>query len=204
MGQLKRNNRRDWFADNKAIYETDIKKPAAEFAAELSRCLSDMTGFEHRSKVFRIHRDVRFSKDKTPYNSHLHIGFTPICDASTPPMWFFGVDPDKLTVGCGNMGFDKATLDRYREAVASTSGKDIEKAISSLVDKGFRIGEPELKRVPSPFDKDHERAELLRRKGVSIWSDFDRPDIIESEDIVARCESALKETLPVFNWLMKL
>lgn len=204
LTDLKANNTRDWFAENKKTYEFDVKLPANDFADEMAGQFLSMTGLEHTSKVFRVHRDVRFSKDKTPYNSHLHIGFTPICDAASPPMWFFGVDPDKLTVGCGNMGFDKASLERFRAYVDSSVGAELVDLINKLTKSGFRIGDPELKRVPSPYDKEHPRGDLLRRKGLAVWYDFNDPRAIEGKDIVAQCHKALKPTKALFDILLKI
>ena len=72
--ELAANNSKAWFEPHKARYAEDIRKPA-EFMAELvSEDLARITGKPHASKVFRIYRDVRFSKDKTPLNAHLHAG----------------------------------------------------------------------------------------------------------------------------------
>ena len=72
---LKKNNTRDWFHENKAWYEAAWKTPANAFIEAMCFRLQAETDTEHSAKLFRIHRDIRFSKDKTPYNSHLHILF---------------------------------------------------------------------------------------------------------------------------------
>ena len=61
LRDLKANNNREWFAEHKQVYETEIKKPAGAFCAEMRDELERMSGMEHSSKIFRIHRDVRFS-----------------------------------------------------------------------------------------------------------------------------------------------
>ncbi len=70
---LRANNRRDWFNENKAAYEQDLEAPARAFCEVMRERLEALTGLSHDAKVYRIHRDLRFSKDKTPYNAHLHI-----------------------------------------------------------------------------------------------------------------------------------
>ncbi len=70
--ELKANNTREWFQDRKDFYTAEIKKPAELLADLLAEDLNRLTGVPHKPKLFRIHRDVRFSKDKTPYNAHLH------------------------------------------------------------------------------------------------------------------------------------
>lgn len=89
---LKKNNDRNWFNENKSRYEDAIKRPAEEFSDEMATRLRRLTGFAFKSRIFRIHRDIRFSKDKTPYNTHLHIGFIPQTNKPSPPAWFFGLD----------------------------------------------------------------------------------------------------------------
>ena len=66
---LKENNNRNWFNENKDRHERAVKGPAEQFCGEMTTRLRRLTRIEHGSKIFRIHRDVRFSKDKTPYNS---------------------------------------------------------------------------------------------------------------------------------------
>ncbi|MFZ2101712.1 MAG: DUF2461 family protein, partial [Oricola sp.] len=69
LADLKANNARDWFADNKPLYERALKKPAGAFAGLMADELEKLTGAPHKPKIFRINRDVRFSRDKSPYNS---------------------------------------------------------------------------------------------------------------------------------------
>ena len=73
---LAANNKRDWFKENKATYERDYKEPADFFGAVMAEQLETLTGHTYRAKVFRIYRDVRFSKDKTPYNVHRSASFS--------------------------------------------------------------------------------------------------------------------------------
>ena len=109
LANLKANNTREWFADNKKTYETEIRQPAREFAAEMADSLEQLVGESLKTKIFRINRDIRFSKDKTPYNSHVHISWIPDRGASSPA-WMFGLSPDYLTLGCGVFEFDKAAV----------------------------------------------------------------------------------------------
>jgi uncharacterized protein (TIGR02453 family) len=104
--RLKANNTKAFYEEHKVFYRDEIKKPA-ELMGDLFRRGPRAA---HRrapwSKLFRIHRDVRFSKDKTPYNTHLHLLWSRPGDAVTPA-WFFGASPDYLTFGMGVMGLEK-------------------------------------------------------------------------------------------------
>jgi uncharacterized protein (TIGR02453 family) len=95
------------------------------------------TGKPHVPKVFRIHRDVRFSKDKTPYNTHLHMMWSRGAEATRAPAWFFGAAPDYLTFGMGVMGLEKDTLTRFREMVDKT-GDDLDRRHGQGRNRGGR------------------------------------------------------------------
>ena len=204
LRDLKANNTKDWFAANKKTYETELKDPGKAFADAMARALGDLTGHDHTSKIFRIHRDVRFSKDKTPYNAHLHIAFTPEAEAPQPPMWFFGLAPDRLSLGCGVFQYDKGALDRFRTAMAGPKGADLIRLAADLRDSGVRVNDPDLKRVPPGFDKDHPNGEALRRKGFSAWMEEDDPASVTRPDLVNRTARDLARLMPVFRFLYEI
>ncbi len=201
LTDLKANNTRDWFAAHKAEFETLIKHPAQAFAADVAGVLQDLTGQTHDSKVFRIHRDVRFSKDKTPYNSHVHIAWSL---AKGGPAWFFGLTPEALTFGCGVMAFDKPGLARFRDHVLGPNGAALADVTEALHGQGARISAPELKRVPAGCDKDHPRAELLRHKGLTVWFDAQGPDMAVQPGLVAQTRAQFEALRPVFDQLLPI
>jgi len=195
LKDLKANNNREWFSDNRKTYETFIKAPTKELAATLNAVVDDLTGRDHKAKIFRINRDIRFSKDKTPYNSHVHLSFTP-ADGG-PVAWMFGWSTTYLTLGCGTFEFDKETLGRYRDHVAGDDGTDFETRFSDLTAHGVRFDEPALKRVPAGYPSDHRRADLLRRKGLMGWIDLDGPEAATRATLVESCQSTFTRLLPL-------
>lgn len=199
---LAANNNRDWFQANKSAYEHDMKKPAEAFSAMMADRLRETHGVAHKPRIFRIARDVRFSKDKTPYNAHLHISFVPQVDGA-PPAWMFGLEPASLVLGTGIFAFEGTALDAWREAVAEPDGEDLARIIAGLESEDVRFSEPELKRVPAPYDKDHPRGALLRRKGLAAWLDGLSMELAYGEDGPANCARELARLQPVFAWLMK-
>ncbi len=204
LKDLKANNNREWFTEHKKVYETEVKGPAQHFCDEMSTALQKLTGAPHGSKVFRIHRDVRFSKDKTPYNAHLHISFFPVEGADHPPHWFFGLDPTSLTVGVGNFMFEKGRLESFRRRVDGKEGATLAKTLAKLEKGGVRLGRIDLKRVPAPYDKDHPQGDLLRRKGLSAWVDFKDTKPATSKDVIKTCAASFKKIKPVYDWLSAL
>jgi uncharacterized protein (TIGR02453 family) len=200
LGQLRANNNRDWFKANKALYDRDVKEPAAHLCMELAEGLTSLMGSDYYGKVFRQHRDVRFSKDKTPYNSHLHMGFFGP-GGNTTPGFYFALEPDRIIVGGGCIGFEKQSLTDFRDRVNGADGKALAKLLGGYRKKGWRLDEPELKRVPSGYDKDHERGDLLRRKGLALWSDFDDITTNAWQSPAKTVLKTCKELKPLLEWL---
>ncbi len=204
LQELKANNTKDWFAANKATYETHVKAPSKLFAEDMELALRDLTGQDHNSKIFRLHRDVRFSKDKTPYNAHLHLAFLPTGQAVQPPMWFFGLSPEKLSLGCGVFQYDKGALDTFREAMAGPLGAELTRITLEMRKRGFRIGDPELKRIPRGFDKDHPHEEALRRKGFAVWMDTETPAFVLKSNLTELTAAEFAKLMLVFELLSRI
>ncbi len=199
---LKANNTRDWFQENKKVYEAEIKNPTKMFADEMAGQISKLTGDPQKPKIFRINRDIRFSKDKTPYNTHVHISWIPReAGGVVAPAMMFGLGTDYLTLGCGVFEFDKEALNRFREHVASDSGAQLEKLLAKLTKSGARLNEPALKKVPNVYPKDHPRGDLLRHKGIATWIDLDGPGEAVGGDLVKRCVAEFKKLKPVYATL---
>jgi len=165
--KLAKNNARDWFQDHKSEYETKLRDPAKDLLAQMEPRLAELTGFPIKGKLFRIHRDVRFSKDKTPYQTHLHMMWTVQSGTRQDPVAFFGIDIDSVTVGTGMMEFQKEVLEDWRK-MADLDGAFLSAKIKQATDHGYRLWEPKLKRVPPSFDKEHAYANLLRHKGLIV------------------------------------
>jgi uncharacterized protein (TIGR02453 family) len=205
LRNLRANNERAWFTAHKAAYETAYRAPAEAFAAELCPRLEALAEAPVSAKVFRIHRDVRFSKDKSPYNTHLHIGFQAERRPGEPRRrggFYFGIDPDRVTLGVGAFGFGPVDLERYRRAVASDfEGAELAEMIQRL---GVRMHPTDLKRVPAPYAADHPRGELLRRKGLSVWRDLDDPTVVADPNLPDLALAHFEALDPVNVWLTEV
>lgn len=168
--ELRDNNSKAWFEPHKARYKDQIATPAGLFADLMAEDLARITGKAHSPKVFRIYRDVRFSKDKTPLNAHLHLLWSPADKDKLAPSWFWGLSPDYFVLGMGVIGLQGEALTRYRAFVDSW-GDVLTDALDDAFGAGASFGDwgPEpLKRVPKPYDQDHAHGDLLRRKGFTL------------------------------------
>ena len=169
--KLAANNSKDWFEPHKAHYKDAIAGPAGFFADLMAEDIARLTGKPHSPKVFRIYRDVRFSKDKTPLNTHLHVMWSPVDKDALAPTWFWGLSPEYFILGMGVMGLQGETLTRYR-AFVDTCGDEVQEVLDQAAsDIGATVSDwgPEpLKRVPKPYDADHPHADLLKRKALAV------------------------------------
>ncbi|MEM8686001.1 MAG: DUF2461 domain-containing protein [Pseudomonadota bacterium] len=204
LTDLQANNTRAWFSENKARHEHAVKRPAEVFCEEIRPRLEDLSGRPHASKIFRIYRDVRFSKDKTPYNANLRISFSPIDPSGAAPAWFFSLEPDRLIFGAGCFGFDKPVLERYRQKIAGRGGAELHTLLAHLSSRGIRLSAPDLKRVPKGFDTDQPHSELLLRKSLAGWCDTADTSRATAPGLIAFSLTEYGQLKPLFDWLTDL
>lgn len=187
--RLSEDNSRAWFQANKAEYEARLKRPAELLLETLRPKIAAMTGADCSVKLFRINRDLRFAKGKPPYKEHLHmLWYSPTGSApdGEPPLgWFLGIEKTGLRTGAGWMAFEGAALQRWRAAVDGPHGEEIDNALGAMMAQGCDLREPSLKRAPPPYPRDHPRAALLRRKGLTLWSDLPVPERDLDEAVMA-------------------
>lgn len=213
--ELETHNRRDWFEANRNRYETSVLEPARAFVRQLGERLRKrertlIYAAEPKGgagSIFRIQRDTRFSKDKAPFKTNLGMLFW--LEAGRPkkrsPHFYVGVDTKGVLLHTGLNKLDGTLLGRFREAVASErSGRALQDLLDGLVAARFETGAgtPQYKRVPPPYPPDHPRGELLRHDGVFASKRLGR-GMATSEELVAQCEAAFEQTVPLLRWLRK-
>ena len=184
LRELRQNNDRDWFQAHKSRYDTALRDPALELLDRLAPRIAELLPGTVATKLFRPHRDVRFSKDKTPYTTHLHMLWTTDTGGRQPVGWFFGINPEQVRMGGGAMGFEKGVLDDWRARVAE-DGAAVEATIREVEARGFTRSEPALKRVPAPYEQDHPQGDLLKRKGMTLWRDLEPGDDLDDSLMAA-------------------
>jgi uncharacterized protein (TIGR02453 family) len=156
---LERDNSKDYWTANKAVFEKEVREPMAALLDSLPEQWQPF-------KTFRVNRDIRFSADKSPYKTQHgaahEIGGT---------VYYLHLDAQGLMAACGAHMMAPDQLDRYREAVAAdATGRALQDMLQELSQRGFEVGhgmgEP-LKTAPRGYPKDHPRVDLLRQKAVS-------------------------------------
>lgn len=170
LKNLKRNNSRTWFEKHKDDYESNVKLPMLSLIAALQphfQRFAPEFDLNPKRSLFRIYRDVRFSKDKTPYKTHVaaHIVLRGKPKGFEGSGYYLHVAPGEVFIGAGVYMPVAEQLKKIRNAIAVES-RDF---LAILKDKKFKetFGELEgskLKRPPRGFDEDHPMAEWLKFK----------------------------------------
>ena len=189
---LEADNSKAYWADHRAVYETQVRDP-------LNALLADLEPEFGSGKVFRPYRDVRFSTDKSPYKTqaaaiaHGRDGHTAL---------YLHVDADGLFVAGGLWRFERDQLARYRAAVADdATGPALVRVVTTLGRTGWSRDGEQLSRAPRGFRPDHPRIDLLRHKGLVVSRRWDAEPWLFGRgalDVVAEHWRALA---PVNRWL---
>ncbi|HSA59676.1 MAG TPA: DUF2461 domain-containing protein [bacterium] len=171
LKDLAKHNNREWFAANKARYEAVVRDPALRFIAHFAVVLPSVApGFvadprASGGSLFRIYRDTRFSKDKTPYKTHIGMQFRHRFagrDAHAP-CFYFHLEPKECFIAAGLWHPDPIALAKVRNAIAAAP-KAWKKAR-----KGFVLDGDVLKRPPKGFDPKHPCIADIKRKDFLTW-----------------------------------
>jgi len=206
---LKENNDRLWFQQNKNRYEDYVLKESQDFVvdmgAKLESLAPDITAIPKIDKsIFRIYRDTRFSKNKLPYKTHLALL---LWDGDRKklenPGFYFHLEPEKLFLGVGMHEFPKPILQSYRDAVIdSRLGNELKKAISKVDKSGnYVLGWKKYKKTPHGFDADHERADLLLYSGIGFHFEEVLPQVVHKPELIDYCFDRFKDMAPIHEWL---
>lgn len=187
---LEADNSKTYWQAHKPEYETLVLRPMEALLAELA-------GEFGAGKVFRPYRDVRFSKDKSPYKTNIaaHLGTG----------GYVSFSADGLGVGTGFYVMEPAQLDRYRRAVADdVTGTGLTGIVDGLAAAHIEVTAHEsLKTAPKGYPKDHPRAALLRQKGLVAWKHWEPAAWMGTAKARQRIVDVLHAAAPLVTWLDK-
>ena len=193
LTNLKLNNSREWFNDHKKEYQEFFLGPAKSFVVSLGENLKKRISPNIRydlnlngsGSIMRIYKDIRFKKDKTPYNTRLRTVFWEgIGKKMKHPGFFIGFDASGGSIYGGLHRFDKETLEKYREVVVSNEGEDIPTVIESLMQTEYKVGGEHYKRIPRGYPNTHPRSKYLLFNGLYTVSPFIEPELFATPQII--------------------
>jgi uncharacterized protein (TIGR02453 family) len=184
---LAADNSRTYWTAHKQVYAEHVLRPMAELLEELAPRFGD-------TKIFRPYRDVRFSKDKTLYKTHI---------GAMAGSGYIQFSAAGLAVGDGMYGMTPDQLDRYRRAVAGDpAGGELERIVAGLARHGIGVhGRDTLKSAPRGYPPDHPRIGLLRYKGIVAWREWPAGAWLATAEAAGRVVEVLTATQPLSAWL---
>ena len=200
LDELARNNNREWFQRNRHRYESHVRDPMLAFIADLAPHLRKLSRYyvadprPSGGSMFRIYRNLRFSRDKTPYKTNVSAAIHHSSTRGWPsPAFYVSLAPSQIFGGVGIWHPDAETLRRIRDAIV-TRPTPWKKAIG---DRGFRrqfelMGES-LSRPPRGYDPEHPLIEDLKRKDFVAGRDFTRKEACSprfTDSFAAACEAS--------------
>ncbi|WP_339886791.1 DUF2461 domain-containing protein [uncultured Flavobacterium sp.] len=198
LSQLKDNNNREWFAINKSTFDKEQKNIKLFFKL-IKEDLETVDNIE-KMQVFRIYRDVRFSKDKTPYKSHFSAGFV----RQKPQLrggYYLHIEENNSFVGGGFWEPNKEDLLRIRKEL-SIDASELREIIGQKEFKNYfgTLQGEELKTAPRDFDKNHPDIDLIRKKQFLVTRQFTNEEVLSpnfANEIIAR----FKAMRPFFDYM---
>ncbi len=198
LNQLIENNNRDWFKVNKSTHD-ECRNNVIEFSEQLYNLLKKNNQLDNY-KVFRIYRDVRFSKNKTPYKNHFGVAFH-----RTKPLYrggyYIHFEPKNSFIACGFWKPEKNDLFRIRKEIEADY--DCFKSVVNhplLIKKWGSLKGDKLKTAPKGFERNHPGIDLLRFKQF-IYMKRIKDDFFFNEEFIQWVEQQFEAVKPMVNYM---
>lgn len=185
---LEVENTKAYWERHKAEYTDLVRAPMEALIAELEPDWGE-------GHIFRPYRDVRFSKDRSPYKTAI--------GATVGGTGYVQLNARGLAAGAGMWDMASDQVDRFRAAVADErSGPDLERRVADLRDAGVTVeARDRLKTAPRGYPKDHPRIELLRFKGLTAWQEWPAAAWLGTAKAKDRVVGFLERSRPIVAWL---
>ena len=198
LKNLRANNNREWFTENKPSYQTALDN-VKEVLEVIKNEASHHDDIESH-KLFRIYRDVRFSKDKTPYKSSFSVGFTRATKWNRGGM-FLSINPGNSIAAGGFWKPEPKDLARIRQEIAADDSS-LRKIIGSkkFKDNFGELQGEQVKSAPKGYKKDHPAIDLLRHKQFLVYRHFTDKDVC-SPTFAKEVSKTYKAMRPFFDYM---
>lgn len=210
LRDLAAHNDRDWFEAHRDRYERlwqtaglNLIAALGPFCAAMQPRLLAVPKLNHSLR--RIHRDTRFSKDKTPYQPWLHLILSTGPAFNKVPGMHLVLSPEGLGYGAGHYGLEPEALDHMRKRICDPVDRNrLLKAIEAANGVGSTLDPPDLARVPKGYAADADWDHLLRRKGMIVRTQVNRPapDWLFTSEAPERLAEITRAHLPLLQWLV--
>ena len=180
---LKKNNSKEWFDKNRALYERaklNVQEFVGDFITELQKYDSALSGLEAKKCLFRINRDVRFAKDKSPYKTNFGAYISPGGKKANLPGYYIHIDANAAFLAGGVWMPEPLVLNAIRQEI-DYNFDEFKKLLSAPAFKkhfGSLSEEDKLVNVPKGFDKLNPAADYLKLKSFIMYSELSTKELL--------------------------
>ena len=211
LKDLKQNNKKEWFEDNRPRYEKAILEPNKSYVQEMGEQLQILVpNIKAISKVsgslFRIYRDIRFSKDKTPMKSKIGILFWQgNSHRMQSSSFYMHYDINEVFYATGVRSFKTPLLKAYREYIKNEKNRNsLHEIIKKLKNRGYEIPLEHYKRYPDGFNKDDENAYLSLFNSMYAYKTFPIDEVFFTQDVANRAFRLYDDMFELQQWVYEL
>jgi uncharacterized protein (TIGR02453 family) len=208
LRDLAEHNDRDWFEAHRSAWDGEIVPAMLEWCGALAERLRDaMPGLTFVPRVggsiHRLNRDIRFSRDKRPYKTHVAALLWDGEEKHDAPAVYLHVAPAEVIFGGGIYAFEDARLDRWRRLLhGGGAAERLEAALAAAKKGGLKLEIAEkLKRPPRGFEPEGPRAELSTYKGLAVVKRAKPAGWLHTAEALERSEAAARAYAPLHAWL---
>ena len=207
LRELRENNNREWFKARKARFEEVLRDPLLRFVGDVGPRLEKLSPYiiaDPRpvgGSVFRIYRDTRFSKDKTPYKTNLGAHFKHAAGKNVhTPGYYLHLEPGNVFAGSGIWRPDGKTLAKIRDAIVEDPAAWKKVITRKSFAGGCTLSGDKLKRPPRGYDKDHPYLEDLKRKDFVTFTNFTEKEAC-APDFITRFVKVCRTAAPFMKFI---
>jgi uncharacterized protein (TIGR02453 family) len=211
LQDLYRNNNKEWFAKNKSRFENEFLKPASDFVIELGNLIREIVPNiiaipKIDQSIFRLHRDMRFSKDKKPYKTNLGIY---IWEGDRPRMecsgFYFHIEPGNIFWGSGIYKFSADQQKKFREIVSSPeNASQLENVLNDItINPAYSIGGSELKKTPRGYDHTYIYKKYFLHTGLYAYYEKNTISEFDEKSVLYYSIKLFRDFYPLHKWLME-
>ena len=211
LKKLEVNNTKTWFENHKSIWEEEILLPNKNFIQDMGETLQILVPTIHfkpkvSGSLFRIYRDVRFSKDKTPMKSKIGLLFWQgQAHRMQSSSFYMHYDKESYFVASGIRAFKPPLLKTYRGYIQHKKHRNsLHVILEELQSKGYNIPEPKYKRVPKEFDKDEEYIYLCKFGAMFAYKEFALDDTFFSQEIIDKLFKIYQDMAKLQKWVYEM
>lgn len=207
LDSLRKNNNRQWFEKNKHNYESLVREPALQFIEAMVEPMQKISPhFLVQAKktggsLMRVYRDIRFSKDKTPYKTNIGIQFGHEKGKDVhAPGYYLHIEPNEVFIGAGIWRPDPKTLVNIRKKIANKPNEWTKIVSDKYMSKSFSQAGDRLKRPPRGYDADHPLIDDIKRKDHILVANLDL-DFVTKRTLCSNLGKLFQECSPYMNFL---